>query len=108
MTGSSLEHVAACWEGNAETWTRQAWAGYDVYRDHNNTQALIAMLPPIAGLDGIPTPDEAARVRSQHAASLRLRYLHRQTRQPNSHFRERHGLSQSATADLDARDKDPA
>src|SRR5215468_986850 len=61
MTGSSLEHVAACWEGDAETWTRQAWAGYDVYRDHNNTPALIAMLSPIAGLDGIPTPDEAAR-----------------------------------------------
>src|SRR5258708_2642933 len=53
MTGSDLDHVAACWEGNAETWTRQSRAGYDVYRDQNNTPAFLAMLPPIAGLDGI-------------------------------------------------------
>ena len=53
MTGSSLDHVAACWEGNAETWTRQSRAGYDVYRDQNNTPAFLAMLPRIAGLDGI-------------------------------------------------------
>jgi SAM-dependent methyltransferase len=53
MTGSSLDQVAAFWEGNAESWTRQSRAGYDVYRDQNNTPAFLAMLPPIAGLDGI-------------------------------------------------------
>lgn len=45
--------VAAFWEGNAETWTRQARAGYDVYRDALNTPAFLAMLPPVEGLDGI-------------------------------------------------------
>ena len=53
MTRSALDKVAACWEGNAEAWTRQSRAGYDVYRDQNNTPAFLAMLPPIAGLDGI-------------------------------------------------------
>jgi ubiquinone/menaquinone biosynthesis C-methylase UbiE len=53
MTGSALERVAACWESNAETWTRHSRAGYDVYRDHHNTPAFFAMLPPIAGLDGL-------------------------------------------------------
>jgi SAM-dependent methyltransferase len=53
MTGSNLDHVAACWEGNAEIWTRQSRAGYDVYRDQNNTPAFLATLPPIAGLEGI-------------------------------------------------------
>ncbi len=53
MTGSALDIVAACWEGNAETWTRQSRAGYDVYRDRNNTPAFLSMLPPIAGLKGL-------------------------------------------------------
>src|SRR5262245_14022450 len=53
MTGSSLDQVAACWEANAESWTRLSRAGYDVYRDQNNTPAFLAMLPPIAGLDGV-------------------------------------------------------
>jgi len=48
-----LEDVAAFWEGNAETWTRQARAGYDVYRDALNTPAFLAMLPPVAGQTGI-------------------------------------------------------
>lgn len=52
MTQSDLELVAACWEGNAETWTRHSRAGYDVYRDRHNTPAFLAMLPPIAGLQG--------------------------------------------------------
>ena len=42
---------AAYWEGNAETWTRHARAGYDVYRDALNTPAFLAMLPDVAGLD---------------------------------------------------------
>ena len=44
--------VAACWEANAETWTRHARAGYDLYRDALNTPAFLAELPPVAGLDG--------------------------------------------------------
>jgi len=46
-------NVAACWEANAETWTRQARAGYDLYRDALNTPVLLANLPPIAGLAGL-------------------------------------------------------
>jgi SAM-dependent methyltransferase len=44
---------AALWEANAETWTRHARAGYDIYRDALNTPAFLAMLPPIRGLDGL-------------------------------------------------------
>lgn len=46
-------HARACWEGNAETWTRLARAGYDVYRDHLNTPAFLRMLPPVGGLCGL-------------------------------------------------------
>ena len=45
--------VAAYWEGNAGTWTRLARAGHDIYRDALNTPAFLAMLPPVAGLDGL-------------------------------------------------------
>ncbi|CAN7531782.1 class I SAM-dependent methyltransferase [Bosea sp. LjRoot237] len=45
--------VAACWEANAETWTRHARAGYDLYRDVQNTPAFFATLPDIAGLAGL-------------------------------------------------------
>ena len=45
--------AAACWEANAETWTRHARAGLDAYRDLVNTPAFPAMLPPIAGLRGL-------------------------------------------------------
>ena len=45
--------VARHWEATAETWTRHARAGYDVYRDALNTPAFLAMLPPIAGLEGL-------------------------------------------------------
>ena len=44
---------AALWEGNAETWTRHARAGYDIYRDALNTPAFLAVLPPVRGLDGL-------------------------------------------------------
>ena len=47
------ERNAAYWEANAETWTRHARAGYDVYRDHVNTPGFLAMLPPVAGLLGL-------------------------------------------------------
>lgn len=45
--------VAACWEGNAETWTRHARAGYDLYRDALNTPVFMANLPDVAGLEGL-------------------------------------------------------
>jgi SAM-dependent methyltransferase len=45
--------VARYWEANAETWTRQARAGYDVYRDGLNTPAFLDMLPPVRSLSGL-------------------------------------------------------
>ncbi|CAN7651038.1 class I SAM-dependent methyltransferase [Bosea sp. LjRoot90] len=45
--------VAACWEANAETWTRHARAGYDLYRDAQNTPAFLANLPDVTGLAGL-------------------------------------------------------
>lgn len=48
-----MDSAAACWEANAETWTRHARAGYDLYRDALNTPAFFAALPPIAGLSGL-------------------------------------------------------
>lgn len=47
------EEVARLWEANAETWTRHARMGYDVYRDALNTPAFLAMLPQIGGLRGL-------------------------------------------------------
>jgi SAM-dependent methyltransferase len=45
--------VAQYWEANAEAWTEQSRAGYDIYRDVLNTPAFLAMLPPIEGLSGL-------------------------------------------------------
>jgi SAM-dependent methyltransferase len=45
--------VAQYWEANAETWTRHARAGYDIYRDGLNTPAFLDMLPPVRGLSGL-------------------------------------------------------
>jgi SAM-dependent methyltransferase len=45
--------VARYWEANAETWTRHARAGYDVYRDGLNTPAFLRMLPNVQGLSGL-------------------------------------------------------
>jgi hypothetical protein len=42
--------VAQYWEANAEIWTRQARAGYEIYRDGLNTPAFQDMLPPVLGL----------------------------------------------------------
>jgi SAM-dependent methyltransferase len=47
------EEVGRFWDANAEAWTRLARAGYDVYRDHLNTPAFLAMLPDVAGLAGL-------------------------------------------------------
>ena len=50
-----MDHLAAgeYWNENAEAWTKLARAGYDVYRDHLNTPAFLAALPPVAGLRGL-------------------------------------------------------
>jgi len=45
--------VSQYWEANAETWTRHARAGYDIYRDGLNTPAFLDMLPPIHALCGL-------------------------------------------------------
>ncbi|MBD8893781.1 class I SAM-dependent methyltransferase [Roseibium litorale] len=45
--------VARYWEGNAETWTRLARAGFDQYRDALNTPEFFRILPDINGLTGI-------------------------------------------------------
>jgi ubiquinone/menaquinone biosynthesis C-methylase UbiE len=45
--------VGRYWDENAEVWTRLVREGYDVYRDHLNTPAFLAMLPPVKGLFGL-------------------------------------------------------
>src|SRR5438046_3790169 len=41
------------WNESAESWTKLARAGYDIYRDHLNTPAFFAMLPDVEGLAGL-------------------------------------------------------
>ena len=50
-----MDHLTAgeYWNGNAEAWTKLARAGYDVFRDHLNTPAFLAMLPPVQGRRGL-------------------------------------------------------
>lgn len=45
--------VGEYWERNATAWTQLTRAGYDVYRDLLNTPAFLAMLPEVAGQDGL-------------------------------------------------------
>jgi SAM-dependent methyltransferase len=45
--------VARYWEANAETWTRHARAGYDIYRDGLNTPAFLDMLQAVQSLVGL-------------------------------------------------------
>lgn len=65
--------VAACWEANAETWTRHSRAGYDLYRDALNTPAFLANLPDVAGLDGLDIGcGEGSNTRKLAQASARM------------------------------------
>src|SRR4051812_34856196 len=50
-----MDHIEAgrYWDGNADSWTRLARAGHDVYRDHLNTPAFLAALPSVAGPRGL-------------------------------------------------------
>jgi ubiquinone/menaquinone biosynthesis C-methylase UbiE len=45
--------VGRYWNANAETWTKLARAGYDVYRDYFNTPAFFALLPDVKDLVGL-------------------------------------------------------
>jgi ubiquinone/menaquinone biosynthesis C-methylase UbiE len=47
------EEAGRFWNGNADTWTKLARAGYDAYRDYLNTPAFLNMLPEVAGLSGL-------------------------------------------------------
>src|ERR1041385_8300142 len=44
------QEAGQLWNESAETWTKLARAGYDIYRDHLNTPAFFAMLPDVRGL----------------------------------------------------------
>jgi ubiquinone/menaquinone biosynthesis C-methylase UbiE len=47
------QEVGRYWNANANSWTRLARAGYDVYRDYLNTPAFFTMLPDVSGLAGL-------------------------------------------------------
>jgi SAM-dependent methyltransferase len=47
------EEVGRLWNANADSWTKLARAGYDVYRDYLNTPAFFAMLPDVHELVGL-------------------------------------------------------
>lgn len=44
------QDVGRHWDANAPDWTRAVRAGWDVYREHVNNPAFLAMLPCVAGL----------------------------------------------------------
>lgn len=70
------DRAAAFWEANAETWTHQSRAGYDVYRDHVNTPGFLAMLPPVAGLLGLDIGcGEGANTRSVARLGARMQAI---------------------------------
>ena len=41
------------WDGNAEGWTTLSRMGFDIFRDHMNTPAFMALLPDVRGLNGL-------------------------------------------------------
>lgn len=45
--------VAKHWNDNADQWTQDVRAGFDVYRDHFTFPAFLGALPPINGYDVI-------------------------------------------------------
>jgi ubiquinone/menaquinone biosynthesis C-methylase UbiE len=57
-------------------WTRLVGEGYDVYRDHVNTPAFLAMLPPVKGLAGLDIGcGEGANTRGLARAGARMTAL---------------------------------
>ncbi len=47
------EKVGKYWDENATNWTKLARMGCDLYRDHVNMPAFLAMLPEVKGLYGL-------------------------------------------------------
>ncbi len=87
--------VGRLWDENAPVWTRLARAGYDVDRDWINTPAFLAMLPDVAGLEGLDlgcgeghnTRRVAARGARMTAVDISPRFaaLARQAEAPEPH-----------------------
>lgn len=50
-----MDHLEAgrYWNANAHAWTTLVRQGYDIYRDHLNTPAFLALLPDVTGLAGL-------------------------------------------------------
>jgi ubiquinone/menaquinone biosynthesis C-methylase UbiE len=50
-----MNHIEAgrYWNESADSWTKLARAGFDVYRDQLNTPTFFAMLPDVSGLWGL-------------------------------------------------------
>lgn len=68
--------VARIWEANAENWTRLVRAGYDIYRDAQNTPAFLAMMPDIRGLSGVDIGcGEGANTRKLARLGARMRAI---------------------------------
>ena len=53
VRGMNHREAGRYWNENAEAWTKLARAGYDFYRDYLNTPAFLAMLPDVAGMEGL-------------------------------------------------------
>lgn len=53
LAAMNEQQVAQYWNNNAETWTKLARSGYDIYRDGFNTPAFLEMLPDVQGLNGL-------------------------------------------------------
>ncbi len=61
------------WERNAAAWTQLVRANCDVYRDLLNTPAFLAMLPDVAGLEGLDIGcGEGANTRQLAACGARM------------------------------------
>lgn len=43
--------VAACWDGNADQWSHDVRAGFDIYRDLFTFPAFLQFIPALTGLD---------------------------------------------------------
>jgi ubiquinone/menaquinone biosynthesis C-methylase UbiE len=52
MTENGLDEaaVAAAWNRNAEPWTRDVRAGFDLYRELYTLPAFLEFMPPVAGM----------------------------------------------------------